>query len=193
MPPLNNNVVPLAFLRTGENEHATYRGTVVGSLGVQDVKLYWMRSINVQSSKPLIFISFRMFILADTEERCVLVTVYYIDISTSVSLGDIVEIPRPVYRVMEIEWQKEVRFYDWCHVLFWIHVVIDDSRNSPFRHYVLIRQDIWRSTEKIGQWILMHRRRSHWKSNSKIWLDFVLALVCYSIALCVDFVFCVFT
>lgn len=40
MPPLNNNVVPLAFLRTGENEHATYRGTVVGSLGVQDVKLY---------------------------------------------------------------------------------------------------------------------------------------------------------
>lgn len=50
-----------------------------------------------------------MFILADTEERCVLVTVYYLDISTSVSLGDIIEIPKPVYRLMNIEWRKEVR------------------------------------------------------------------------------------
>ena len=50
-----------------------------------------------------------MFILADTEERCVLVTVYYVDISTSVSLGDIIEIPKPVYRLMNIEWRKEVR------------------------------------------------------------------------------------
>lgn len=52
--------------------------------------------------------TFRMFILADTEERCVLVTVYYVDISTSVSLGDIIEIPKPVYRLMNIEWRKEV-------------------------------------------------------------------------------------
>lgn len=50
-----------------------------------------------------------MFILADTEERCVLVTVYYVDISTSVSLGDIIEIPKPVYRLMNIEWRKEVK------------------------------------------------------------------------------------
>ena len=49
-----------------------------------------------------------MFILVDTEERCVLVTVYYVDISTSVSLGDIIEIPKPVYRLMNIEWRKEV-------------------------------------------------------------------------------------
>jgi len=49
-----------------------------------------------------------MFILADTEERCVLITVYYIDISTSVSLGDIIEIPKPVYRLMNIEWKTEV-------------------------------------------------------------------------------------
>ncbi|CAF4693516.1 unnamed protein product, partial [Rotaria sp. Silwood1] len=86
-PSLNNNIVPLEFLHPGENENVTYRGTVVASLGVQDVKL--------------------MFILADTEERCVLVTVYYIDISTSVSLGDIIEIPKPVYRLMDIEWRKE--------------------------------------------------------------------------------------
>ncbi|CAF1570539.1 unnamed protein product, partial [Adineta steineri] len=86
-PPINNNVVPLEFLRSGENENVTYRGTVVASLGVQDVKL--------------------MFILVDTEERCVLVTVYYVDISTSVSLGDIIEIPKPVYRLMNIEWRKE--------------------------------------------------------------------------------------
>ncbi|CAF1518837.1 unnamed protein product [Rotaria magnacalcarata] len=86
-PTLNNNIVPLEFLHTGENENVTYRGTVVASLGVQDVKL--------------------MFILADTEERCVLVTVYYIDISTSVSLGDIIEISKPVYRLMNIEWRKE--------------------------------------------------------------------------------------
>ena len=38
-----------------------------------------------------------MFILADTEDRCILVTVYYVDISTSVSLGDIIEIPKPVF------------------------------------------------------------------------------------------------
>ena len=38
-PALNNNVVPLDFLRPGENENVTYRGTVVASLGVQDVKL----------------------------------------------------------------------------------------------------------------------------------------------------------
>lgn len=50
-----------------------------------------------------------MFVLADTEERCVLVTVYYVDISTSVSLGDILEIRRPVYRLMNIDWRKEVR------------------------------------------------------------------------------------
>ena len=50
-----------------------------------------------------------MFVLADTEERCVLVTVYYVDISTSVSLGDIIEIPRPVFRLKNIEWRKEVR------------------------------------------------------------------------------------
>ena len=37
--PLSDNVVPLGFLREGENENATYRGTVVASLGVQDVKL----------------------------------------------------------------------------------------------------------------------------------------------------------
>ena len=37
---MNNNVVPLEFLRPGENENVTYRGTVVASLGVQDVKLY---------------------------------------------------------------------------------------------------------------------------------------------------------
>jgi len=54
------------------------------------------------------FSSYRMFILVDTEERCVLVTVYYVDISTSVSLGDIIEIPKPVYRLMNIEWRKEV-------------------------------------------------------------------------------------
>ncbi len=35
----NNNIVPLEFLRPGENENVTYRGTVVASLGVQDVKL----------------------------------------------------------------------------------------------------------------------------------------------------------
>lgn len=51
-----------------------------------------------------------MFILADREERCVLVTVYYIDISTSVSIGDIIEIPKPVYRLMDIEWRKEVSY-----------------------------------------------------------------------------------
>ena len=39
-PPSHNNSVPLQFLRPGENEDATYRGTVVASLGVQDVKLY---------------------------------------------------------------------------------------------------------------------------------------------------------
>ena len=49
-----------------------------------------------------------MFVLADTEERCVLITVYYVDISTSVSLGDILEIRRPVYRLMNIDWRKEV-------------------------------------------------------------------------------------
>ena len=49
-----------------------------------------------------------MFILADTEERCVLVTVYYVNVSTSVSLGDIIEIPKPVYRLMNIEWRNEV-------------------------------------------------------------------------------------
>ncbi|UJR38381.1 hypothetical protein I4U23_031051 [Adineta vaga] len=86
-PPFSNNIVPLQFLHPGENENGTYRGTVVASLGVQDVKL--------------------MFILVDTEERCVLVTVYYVDISTSVSLGDIIEIPKPVYRLMDIEWRKE--------------------------------------------------------------------------------------
>ena len=49
-----------------------------------------------------------MFILADAEERCVLVTVYYVNVSTSVSLGDIIEIPKPVYRLMNIEWRNEV-------------------------------------------------------------------------------------
>jgi hypothetical protein len=39
---LNNNIVPLEFLRSGENENVTYRGTVVASLGVQDVKLYFV-------------------------------------------------------------------------------------------------------------------------------------------------------
>ena len=39
-PGLNNNIVPFDFLRVGENDNVTYRGTVVASLGVQDVKLY---------------------------------------------------------------------------------------------------------------------------------------------------------
>ena len=41
-PALNNNQVPLAFLHPGDNASVTYRGTVVASLGVQDVKLYSM-------------------------------------------------------------------------------------------------------------------------------------------------------
>lgn len=106
-PPCHDNTVPLQFLQLGENEDRTYRGTVVASLGVQDVKLY---TLNIPLSLPAhVSTRFRMFILADTEERCVLVTVYYVDISTSVSLGDVIEIPRPVYRVMNIEWRKEVR------------------------------------------------------------------------------------
>ncbi|CAF1008494.1 unnamed protein product, partial [Didymodactylos carnosus] len=83
----NDNVVPLDFLCNGENDTVIYRGTVVASLGIQDVKL--------------------MFILADTEEKCVLVTVYYVDITSSVSLGDIIEIPKPFYRLINIEWKKE--------------------------------------------------------------------------------------
>lgn len=39
-PGLHNNIVPFDFLRVGENDNVTYRGTVVASLGVQDVKLY---------------------------------------------------------------------------------------------------------------------------------------------------------
>ena len=39
-PTINNNIIPLEFIRSGENDNATYRGTVVASLGVQDVKLY---------------------------------------------------------------------------------------------------------------------------------------------------------
>lgn len=38
-PPLNKNIASLENLRPGENENVTYRGTVVASLGVQDVKL----------------------------------------------------------------------------------------------------------------------------------------------------------
>ncbi len=95
----------MEFLKPGENENVTYRGTVVASLGVQDVKLYF---IIFFSFSLFAYFLYRMFILADTEERCVLVTVYYVDISTSVSLGDIIEIPRPVYRLMDIEWRKEV-------------------------------------------------------------------------------------
>lgn len=67
-----------------------------------------------------------MFILADTEERCVLVTVYYVDISTSVSLGDMIEIPKPVYHIMNIEWKKEVGFFEeknqFMEFLFWIEI-----------------------------------------------------------------------
>jgi hypothetical protein len=40
IPTFNNNIAPLDILHPGENENATYRGTVVASLGVQDVKLY---------------------------------------------------------------------------------------------------------------------------------------------------------
>ncbi len=112
-----------------------------------------------------------MFILADTEERCVLVTVYYVDISTSVSLGDIIEIPKPVYRLMDIEWRKEVW---WKRRLFKKKKNEFIFRNFLFHHYVLIHQKIWKLMEKIGQWILMHHRLFHLK------LNFKSNLVCFS-------------
>ena len=69
-----------------------------------------MRSVFImQEEKAFTYsVNYRMFILADVEERCILVTVYYIDISTSVSLGDIIEISKPVYRLMNIDWRMEV-------------------------------------------------------------------------------------
>ena len=116
----------------------------------------------------IIFVEFRMFILADTEERCVLITVYYVDISTSVSLGDIIEIPKPVYRLMNIEWRKEVQ----NDLFFFAHkrkilMIFSFWRNSQFHQFVLIHRRIWKSTTKIGRWILMHRLLFHSKWNFK--------------------------
>ena len=79
-----------------------------------------------------------MFILADTEDRCILVTVYYVDISTSVSLGDIIEIPKPVFHLKNIEWRKEVR----QNFLFDKFLFSSKFRNFQFHRYASIRLEI---------------------------------------------------